>query len=336
MHVPTGQQDFRDGRRSGDLLSLKSLPSLQPGWGSKPPKNPDRKRERAVQSRRKPEGKHHTMKKISIGSWATALARIRTTDSWEEVLQGLKDLNFDGVEVGGFRFTRARRMRRIRKTARNLWRRRRNTAWALRVRAQSLGREADQHRGQRRLHRPSRTAQFAHDLGIQGIRVDCVQPPTIHAEIDYNIAKERVVNTWKECSKIAADLGCYVTWEFEPGFAFNKPSDVLRIVDEVNEDNFGIEFDTCHAEMVAGKGARQHGEKETLPGGCLEMAQKLKGKINHIHLIDSDGTLHHDETSSHPPFGDGYLDFDAIIPVLLDSGCPHDWWTIDLCFWPDA
>jgi sugar phosphate isomerase/epimerase len=134
---------------------------------------------------------------------------------------------------------------------------------------------------------------------------------------------------------MAADQGCYICWEFEPGFAFNKPSDVERIVDEVNEDNFGVQFDTCHAECVS-LGHRQPGEKETLEGGCLEMAQRLRGKINHIHLIDSDGTLHHDETSSHPPFGDGYLDFDAIVPELVKNDLGHDWWTIDLCFWPDA
>ena len=58
--------------------------------------------------------------------------------------------------------------------------------------------------------------------------------------------------------------------------------------------------------------------------------------INHIHLIDSDGTLHHDETSAHPPFGEGYLDFDAITPVLAENELSHDWWTIDLCFLPDA
>ena len=30
------------------------------------------------------------------------------------------------------------------------------------------------------------------------------------------------------------------------------------------------------------------------------------------------------------------LDFDALVPELNNSGVPHDWWTIDLCFWPDA
>jgi len=88
--------------------------------------------------------------------------------------------------------------------------------------------------------------------------------------------------------------------------------------------------------MCAAIGARQPGERETLPGGALELAHKLRGKIGHIHLIDSDGTLHDDETSTHAPFGDGVLDFDALLPELNQSGCPSDWWTIDLCFWPDA
>ena len=48
------------------------------------------------------------------------------------------------------------------------------------------------------------------------------------------------------------------------------------------------------------------------------------------------GTLHGDETSTHAPFGDGLLDFDVLVPELLKANVAHDWWTIDLCFWPDA
>jgi sugar phosphate isomerase/epimerase len=178
--------------------------------------------------------------------------------------------------------------------------------------------------------------EFCVDLGIPGIRVDTVQPPTIFNEVDPDTARRRVVTTWKWCAREAADKGVYVTWEFEPGFAFNKPSDILRIVDEVGDDNFGVQFDTCHAHMVAAVGARQPGKKETLPGGALELARKLRGKINHLHLIDSDGTLHDEETSTHAPFGTGALDFDALLPELNRSRIPHNWWTIDLCFWPDA
>ena len=87
--------------------------------------------------------------------------------------------------------------------------------------------------------------------------------------------------------------------------------------------------------MVA-KGSRHANGTEVLEGGCLEMAQKVRGMINHIPLIDSAGTLHHDETSSHPPLGDGYLNFDEIMPELNKNTLSHDWWTIDLCFWEDA
>ena len=120
---------------------------------------------------------------------------------------------------------------------------------------------------------------------------------------------------------MAADRGLYVTWEIEPGFAFNKPSDVQRILDAIPDDNFGVMYDTCHGQMVAVVGARQHGQKETLPGGQLEFIERLSGRINHIHLIDSDNTCHkdaagNDETSTHAPFGDGVVDFDAILPRL--------------------
>lgn len=279
------------------------------------------------------------MKKISIGSWAYSIGPYAEHPvPWDEVIGKLAEYGFDGVELGGFgihphpdnhptKEDRARCKEQVRNAglgfsglAANLW-------------GEKLLNAED---NTSYLNEFRKNLDFCVDLGIPGIRVDSVQPPTIFEEVDEATARKRAVETWKICAKEAADKGVYVTWEFEPGFAFNKPSDILRILDEVNNDNFGVQFDACHAHMVAAVGARQPGKKETLPGGAVELAKKLKGKINHIHLIDSDGTLHDDETSTHAPFGDGILDFDALIPVLLDAGVKHDWWTIDLCFWPDA
>src|SRR5213075_216941 len=66
-------------------------------------------------------------------------------------------------------------------------------------------------------------------------------------------------------------------------------------------------------------------------------ARKLRGRINHIQLIDSDGSLHDDHTSTHNPFFTGKVDFGPVLQELnAHSGVKHDWWTIDLCFWPDA
>ena len=279
------------------------------------------------------------MKRISIGSWAYSIGPYANNPvPWDEVVRKLAELKFDGVELGGFgihpnpdnlptKEDRARVKQQLKSAglsfsglAANLW-------------GEKLINTAD---NSSYLAEFRKNLEFCVDMGIPGIRVDCVQPPTIFDEVDEATARARVVKTWKVCARDAAAKGIYVTWEFEPGFAFNKPSDILRIVDEVGDANFGVQFDTCHAHMVAAVGARQPGKKETLPGGALELARKLRGKINHLHLIDSDGTLHGDETSTHAPFGQGVLNFGELLPELNRSGVPHNWWTIDLCFWPDA
>jgi sugar phosphate isomerase/epimerase len=254
----------------------------------------------------------------------------------------LVDLGFDGVELGGFNThpnpdlmpTKAQRDQLVQKVkdqglrfsgfAANLW-------------GEKLINTDDQ---SHYIETFTQNADFARDLGIAGIRVDTTQPPTIHSEVDYETAFNRVVNTWRTCADIAADRGLYVTWEFEPGFAFNKPSDLVRIHDAVDKDNFGIMYDTCHGQMVGVVGVRQYGEKETLPSQ-LDFIELLSGRINHIHMIDSDNTCHKapdgsDETSAHPPFGEGFLNFDQLAPALAKQNVGHQWWTIDLCFWPDA
>ena len=278
------------------------------------------------------------MKRISIGSWAYTIGPYEENPvGWEEVVETLAKQGFDGVEVGGFSIHPSPETMPGKEERAAVKQHAADNGMAFSGFVPNLW-------GEQLLNTEDTSAyiaafkqgmEFAVDIGTQAIRVDCVQEPGVLEGADYDTIKNRLVKTWQECSKMAADNGCYVTWEFEPGFAFNKPSDIVRIVEEVNEDNFGLEFDTCHGEMVA-KGSRQIGTPEVLEGGCLELAQMLRGKINHIHLIDSDGTLHHDETSAHPPFGDGYLNFDEIVPELLKNDTGHDWWTIDLCFWPDA
>ena len=61
---------------------------------------------------------------------------------------------------------------------------------------------------------------------------------------------------------------------------------------KVDHPNFLVMFDTCHAYMCGVVGARQLGKKETLPGGVVQFAHMLTGKIGAVHFIDSDGTLH--------------------------------------------
>jgi sugar phosphate isomerase/epimerase len=294
-------------------------------------------------------------KRTSIGSWAYTIGPYASNPiDFDTVCEKLKALGFDGVELGGFpphpnpgnpngpndswpgampeKSQREELKAKMKERglafsgiAANLW-------------GEKLINTDDQ---SKYIAEFRKNSEFCKDVGIQGIRVDCVQPPTIHREVDYDTALARVTSTWKTCCDIAADNGQYVTWEFEPGFAFNKPSDVVRIHDAVDKPNFGLQYDTCHGQMVGVVGARQEGEKETFPSQ-VDLIRMLSGRINHIHMIDSDNTCHkdangNDETSAHPPFGQGMLNFDEIVPELVKAArLPHDWWTIDLCFWPDA
>lgn len=284
------------------------------------------------------------MKRVSIGSWAYTIGPYADSPvDFDTVCTRLAELGFDGVELGGFpphpnpddHPTAEQRQRLAAKMK----------GWGLEFSglAANLWNEKliDTDDPGPYVEEFAKNCRFCADLGIRGIRVDTVQPPTILGQLDWQTVFDRVTETWRTCVRIAKDHGLYVTWEFEPGFALNKPSDVLRVLDAIDDPSFGILYDTSHGHMVAVVGARQPGDKETLPGGQVEFIEKLSGRINHVHLIDSDNTCHrdengNDETSMHLPFGQGVVDFEPILPKLAAEPLPHDWWTIDLCFWPDA
>ena len=177
---------------------------------------------------------------------------------------------------------------------------------------------------------------LARDIGMPKLRVDTVSAPDSLQGAERQAVLKKIANVWRECAQMAADAGVILTWEFEPGFIFNKPSEILALISAVNHENFTALFDTSHAQMCAVVGARQVGEKETLKGGVLEFIEKLAGKIGHLHLIDSDNTLHDDETSRHAPFGTGVVNFDEVMPAVLKAGYQDAWWVVDLCFEPNA
>ncbi len=277
------------------------------------------------------------MKKLSIGSWAYIFNQDKPTTDFHVILHKLQDLGYDGVELGSFGAhptpfshpTKADRQR-LKKEVADHGLEFSGIAvdlWGFKKPGPSILDENPT---------PYMAAflgftVFGADLGIKTIRVDAVEPPDFFqtSGMDPKVGMDRIVKVWDKCSKIAADYGMNLTWEFEPGFLFNKPSEVLAIVDAVRakgNPNFGVMYDTCHAHMCAAVGANQAGAKETLPGGALELLDKLKGKITHVHLIDSDGSLNEHNTSTHNPFGTGKLDFDKLLPALNKAGVPNDWW----------
>ncbi|RKY00521.1 sugar phosphate isomerase/epimerase [Candidatus Poribacteria bacterium] len=282
--------------------------------------------------------------KLSIGSWAYIFGPYESNPiPFDVVVRRLGELGFDGVEVAGFKphvHPDDYPMKADRDALRAL----------IKVNGLEVsGLAADFWSGpppasdealkdDAYIKLFKKNLQLCVDLGAPAIRVDTVSPPDAEIPgVDRKTAWRRIAELWRECAEIASKFGVKVVWEFEPGFMFNKPSEVVGLVEEVNHPNFSVLFDTCHAYMCAVVGARQPEPKETLKGGVAEFARMLKGKIGHIHLIDSDGTLHDGETSTHRPFGEGLIDFDEVIPAIVeDAEYKGEWWTIDLCFWPQA
>jgi sugar phosphate isomerase/epimerase len=288
--------------------------------------------------------------RLSIGTWAYLFNQEQPTTDFHVILHKLQDLGYEGVELGSFgphpspatHPTKASRLKLKKEIADH------NLAlsgiaidlWAFKTPGTSILDEI-----------PSAYTTaflgwcaFAADLDVKTIRVDTVLAPDYFSTeagqaLGYAAGQDRIIKVWDKCSKIAADYGMNICWEFEPGFVFNKPSEVLTIVNGVRDlgnPNFGVLYDTCHAHMCAAVGANHQGEKELLPGGELELLQRLKGKITHVHVIDSDSSLNEHNTSTHNPFGTGKLNFDQLIPAIMQAGVPTDWWCVDLCFWPHA
>jgi sugar phosphate isomerase/epimerase len=102
----------------------------------------------------------------------------------------------------------------------------------------------------------------------------------------------------------------------------------------VGHGNFKILFDTSHAYMVSVIGSRQIGDKEVVPGGLVEFTKSLEGRIGHLHLIDSDGTLHNEETSTHTPFGEGNINLLELLRSIRSEAGKMEWWCVDFCFCP--
>lgn len=278
------------------------------------------------------------VKKISLGSWAFSFGPYADNPvGLDRIARRLAQAGYDGIELCGFpphvtfdAYAEPSERRKLRKFLADLGLSVSGYAADFMMATPTLAANREIY-----LDRFRRAVEIATDLGSPTIRVDTVAAPGSIPDSEYLSTQRHLAEVWNEAAQIAAQSGVGMVWEFEPGFAYNKPSEVGAIYEQVGHPNFSILFDTCHAYMCAVAAARQSGETETLAGGVGEFLDQCAGRIGAIHLIDSDGTLWADETSTHVPFGEGKIDFAALAPALRAIS-NVEWWTIDMAFLPDA
>jgi sugar phosphate isomerase/epimerase len=272
--------------------------------------------------------------KISIGSWAFAFGPFASSPwPFTRILQYANEAGFEGVEINGFAPHPTPESHPTRESRLELLREIESYGLGISGYAPDFTSVPPAIvEKERYLERLRSYIDFSRVLGITTIRVDTVSPPEHLNEQEYQVRFQRLVETWRASGALAEEAGMRIVWEFEPGFWLNKPSEVKRMVETVNHPAFQILFDTSHAYMSGVVGARHDEEKEVLPGGIVEYARLLSEHIGHFHLIDSDSTLHDEETSTHAAFGAGLIDFREILSELKPVIGTMEWWCVDFCF----
>ena len=277
-----------------------------------------------------------TKPKISLGSWAFSFGPF-SKDPWSfpKVLQFISEAGYDGVEINGFRPHPHPDDYDTPAKCKDLLKEIEGYGLGISGYAPSFAdvppAEVDP---EAYLSVFRKSLVFCTNCSISILRVDTVSPPVSLSADEYETRFTRLSNTWHAAAEEAAKAGVKVVWEFEPGFWLNKPSEVQRVISEVNHENFKLLFDTSHAYMGSVVGARQTGNPELLNGGVAEYARLLSAMVGHLHLIDSDGTLHNHETSTHTAFGQGHIDFIDVLKVLKPVIRDMPWWCVDFCFNP--
>lgn len=282
------------------------------------------------------------MPDVSIGTWAFGVYSERTIE-FGKMLDRVASLGFDGVDFGAFEPHPSPETVADADVLAALADDFRNRGLEVAAVAAPFGEEGflrfDDHGSY--LAALDRNLAFCQALGAGRLIVNTVDPPETPYAIGLGTARDRLLRCWKEAALRAEAAGVQLTWEFEPCWAFNEPEHVIELAQELRGPAFGVLYDTAHAHMVSVAGARHVNGRKPLAGGQVELLERLAGTINHVHLLDSDGSIHDhvdssERTTVHVPFGRGSVAFDEVVPKLVEVAPATPWWTVDLCFWPDA
>jgi sugar phosphate isomerase/epimerase len=118
------------------------------------------------------------------------------------------------------------------------------------------------------------------------------------------------VGVVKRCNEIAKDNGVQLLVEPRVGEVTPNSDSLLRLVEAVDDNNFGVILDTAH----------QHAQKELLPLAV----EKLGEHIRYVHIADNDG-----RTNRHLEPGAGNIDWDGVFLALKKQGY-DGYYAIDL------
>ena len=109
--------------------------------------------------------------------------------------------------------------------------------------------------------------QFCVDCGISAMRVDPGDFGPLARDADYDKAWDRVVTLFRKHAEQGAEVGVAMLWELESGQIFVKPSEAVKLLNDVGHDNMRLMYDVGHVEAVCVLAHNQVQPVERLEGG---------------------------------------------------------------------
>lgn len=119
----------------------------------------------------------------------------------------------------------------------------------------------------------------------------------VDPEFDWNRQWEGMVESFSFMTREARKAGLRFCIEPRVGELLSNTDAILRMMDAVNDDNFGAVLDTAH----------QNAQKEIL---ALSV-EKLGSRVFYVHAADNDGRL-----NDHLAAGRGTVDWDGVFQAL--------------------
>lgn len=171
--------------------------------------------------------------------------------------------------------------------------------------------------------------QFCVDCEIPAMRIDPGDFGPLPRDADYDRVWDRVVSTFRRHAERGQEVGVLMLWELETGQIFVKPSEAIKLLNDVGHDNLKLMYDVGHVEAACVLAHNHVQPAERLEGGQVEFVEMTKGHIGHMHVCDTDSNTWHNAFGTHLGIGKGVIDFDQLIPAVVDGGYTGQWWSVD-------
>jgi len=110
-----------------------------------------------------------------------------------------------------------------------------------------------------------------------------------------------IVDVFKKCNEKAKSRGLELILEPRVGENVSNTDAMIRLLEAVGSENFGVVFDTGHLNA----------QKEILPLSI----EKLGNRIKYLHVSDNDG-----RDNLHLPLGKGTVDWNGVFAALKKHG----------------